>query len=92
MRDRTTSRTAPRCTHAIQLLLILVGGVGCGATDAGTESSVGTSPTASGPRATPCPDVPKPSPERYTACEEKGGKLVGRETDGCVRGYECVIP
>lgn len=67
--------------------------VACGnaTTDAAVPSPDASS-TTEGPRRTPCPDVPKPNEERVAACEAKGGKMEARETEGCVRGYECVLP
>ena len=86
-----------RLTVAVSASLTLAACSGAGdpkdstGADAATTTE-GTDTSASGLRATPCPDVPAPGTARVSACEEKGGKLVGQETDGCVRGYECVLP
>lgn len=48
--------------------------------------------SSSANRKTPCPKVSTPSQGRVDACKAGGGTLTAVETDGCVRGYECVKP
>jgi len=91
--------------ESVLVLVIACSGCGGASTTEATPASDTAAPSsdtnaagagddggADGPRKTPCPDVPKPNEGRVAACEQKGGRLEGRETDGCVRGYECVMP
>jgi hypothetical protein len=55
--------------------------------------SSGGSGSPGGPAVkTPCPKVTVPSEGRFSACKAQGGTLTGIETDGCIRGYDCVKP
>ncbi len=67
------------------LSLVLLLGACASTTEAKTS-------TAEPTRKTPCPNVSAPTQGRVDACEAKGGTLQGVETDGCVRGYDCVVP
>lgn len=91
--DRDTPRTLRRGMPPWLLATLLVGCAGAPPANSAEPSAANPPdpPAATGGKAE-CPDVPKPSPGRYQACEQKGGQLTGVETDGCVRGYDCVLP
>ncbi|MBX3226546.1 MAG: hypothetical protein KIT84_32205 [Labilithrix sp.] len=60
------------------------------ALDASVQPAVQPAGAGDGGRKTPCPKVSPPSKGRVDACAAQGGTLRGVETDGCIRGYDCV--